>query len=48
MTEKKSSQQLSNENRHGRHHAHNTAKPFRKMETSTGLSRHNASKRFDM
>ena len=45
---KKSRQQLSKENRHGRHHAHCTAKPFCKMETSTGLSRHSASKPFDV
>ena len=45
---KKSSQQLSDENRHGRHHADSTAKPFCKMETSTGLSRHSASKRVDV
>ena len=46
--QKKSRQQLSDENRHGRHHAHSTAKPFCKMETSTDLSRHSASKRFDV
>ena len=46
--QKNSRQQLSDENRHGRHHAHSTAKPFCKMETSTDLDRHSASQRFDV
>ena len=45
---KKSRQQLSDENRHGRHHAHSTAKPFCKMETSTDLTGHSASKSFNV
>ena len=36
---KKSRQQLSDENRRGRHHAHSTAKPFCKMETSTDFGK---------
>jgi hypothetical protein len=43
-TQKKSSQQLSNENRRGQRHADSTAKPFCKMEMSTDLARHSASK----
>jgi len=31
---KKSLQQLSDENRHGRHHAHSTAKPFAKWNVN--------------
>ena len=45
---KKTGQQLRDENRHGQHHANSTAKPFCKMETSTDLSRHSASRRFDV
>ena len=48
LSKKKSSQQLSDENRHGRHHAHSTAKPLCKMQTSTNLIRHRASRRFDV
>ena len=46
--QKKSRQQLSDENRHGRHHAHSTAKPFCKMKTSTDLTGHSASKPFNV
>ena len=45
---KKSSQQLSDENRDGQHPAHSTAKPFCKMQTSTGLIRLAVSKLFDI
>jgi hypothetical protein len=44
MRKKKSSQQLSDENRHGQRHAHSTAKPFCKIEMSTGLARRHAGK----
>jgi hypothetical protein len=44
---KKSSQQLSNENRRGQRHADSTAKPFCKMEMSTDLARHSASKPYE-
>ena len=41
---KKSRQQLSSENRRGRHHADSTAKPFCKIEMSTALVRRWAGK----